>query len=620
MKKTKTRGRRRNATARDTARIPTPPQSAAPPARDRDRDSDRDRRLAWVLVVPIVALVAAAFWPVLANGFVDWDDEPNFFRNLDYRGIGWPQLRWAWTTFLLGVYQPVAWMILEFEYVLWGLDPRGYHLASLVFHAGVAVALYVLILDLLARSRSSSSSSSGVLATPDDPRARVLGAALATTFFAVHPLRVEAVAWASCQPYLPCALFAILAVLAYLRAAGNAPALRRWTWLLLSFLFYAAALLSKAAAVPLAAVLVILDVYPLRRIGGGPEGWFGPRARRAWLEKIPFVLLALVFAGLAIRAKAGEQSLIPLEHDGLAARLAQACYGAWFYPVKTLIPIDIAAFYPVPARIDPLAPRFLLAIAATLGVTIGLFLLRRRYPGLLAAWLSYLVVLAPSSGLVRIGDQIAADRYGYVSMLGLAVLLGAGLARLHERAGRTLAGRVVFASIGGAAVLVLATLTRAQCGVWRDSETLWSHALAHGGRSAKAYYGLASARFRQVRYAEAVRHYAEATRLNPSYAEAFNDLAMILGGCPEASCRDGKAAVAAATRACELTSWNQPVCLDTLAVACAEAGDFDAAVKWQQKAIDLLTDEARKQDFRIRLDLYQSRRPFRMPTTTTKAP
>ncbi len=598
MKKARSRGRRRHATAHAAAatqRLTTPPD-AAPPA--------RDRRLAWALAVPIVVLVAAAFWPALANRFVDWDDEPNFFLNLDYRGIGWPQLQWAWTTTLLGVYQPVAWMILEVEYMLWGLDPRGYHLASMVFHAGVAVALYALMLDLLARSGSRDP------ATPGDPRARVVGAALATALFAVHPLRVEAVAWASSQPYLPCALFAVLAVLAYLRAAGEATAARRWTWLLLSLILYAAALLSKAAAVPLAAVLVILDVYPLRRLGNGAGGWLGPRARRVWLEKAPFLLLSLIFAWLAIQAKSGGRSLVPLEHDGIAARLAQACYGVWFYPVKSFVPIDIAAFYPLPARIDPMAPRFLLATAATLGATIGLFLLRRRYPGLLAAWLSYLIILAPSSGLVRIGNQIAADRYGYVSMLGLAVLLGAGLARLYERTARGRVGRVAFASAGGGAVLALAMLSRAQCGAWRDSETLWSHALAHGGPSATAHYGLASARFRQLRYAEAVRHYVEAARLNPSYADAFNDLAMILGGCPEASCRDGKAAVAAATRACELTSWNQPVYLDTLAVACAEAGDFEAAVKWQQEAIDLLADDRQKDDYRTRLRLYRDRRPY----------
>ncbi len=721
MKKTKSQGRQRDTAAASapTARtggaaVPVPaPASAPAPAIARDRD-----RRAWLLVVPIVALVAAAFWPILANGFVDWDDETNFTQNYHFRGIGWPQLRWAWTTLLLGVYQPVAWMILDFEYALWGIDPRGYHLASLVLHAGVGVALYALTLDLLARVRGQEASASGWI----EP----IAAATAVALFVVHPLRVEAVAWVSCQPYLPCALFTILAVLTYLRAhdadlAGDPR--RRIAWLAASLVLYATALLSKAAAVPLAAVLVILDVYPLRRLGHGPGGWLGPRARRVWLEKIPFLVLCLAFVGTAIAAKARVGTLAPLEHDGLRSRVAQACYGVWFYLVKTFIPINIAAFYPLPARIDPMAPRFLLAIAATIGVTIGLFLLRQRYPAPLAAWLSYLVILAPSSGLVRIGNQIAADRYAYLSMMGLAVLLAAGLARLLDLASRRgIPAAPGFAAtalgLGLALALALVPITRTQCCTWRDSEALWSHALAHGGRSAEVcrslgeayfrqgrldraselfdeavrlrpglsvawrgrgavasrrgrfdeaiahfdeairleptdpiphylegvvrfnqgrldeslaqfneairldpempepHHGVASVRARQGRYDEALAQFGEATRLRPDYGEAYNDLAMIRAACPDPRFRDGKAAVAAANAACDIAGRDQPDYLDTLAAAYAEAGEFNAAVEWQQQAIGLLTDEARKQDFRTRLALYQARRPFR--TTTTR--
>ncbi len=719
MKKTKNQGRQRDiaAASAPTARtggaaVPAPaPASAPAPAIARDRD-----RRAWLLVVPIVALVAAAFWPILANGFVDWDDETNFTQNYHFRGIGWPQLRWAWTTLLLGVYQPVAWMILEMEYALWGIDPRGYHLASLVLHAGVGVALYALTLDLLARGRGQESSASGWT----EP----IAAATAVAVFAVHPLRVEAVAWVSCQPYLPCALLAVLAVLAYLRAhdadaAGDSR--RRIAWLAASLALYAAALLSKAAAVPLAAVLVILDVYPLRRLGEGPGGWIGPRARRAWLEKVPFFLLALAFVAMAIVAKAHVGTLIPLEHDGPGSRVAQASYGTWFYLARTFVPIDIAAFYPLPARIDPTAPRFLLAIAATIGVTIGLFLLRRRYPGPLAAWLSYLVILAPSSGLVRISNVIAADRYSYLPMIGLVVLLAAGLARLSDEASRRgIPAAPGFAATALGLAVALVPITRAQCCIWQDSEALWSHALAHGGRSAEVcrslgeayfrhgrldraselfdeavrlrpgfsvawrgrgavafrqgrfdeaiahldeairldptdpvphylegvvrfnlgrpdealaefneairldpempepHHGAASVRSGQGRYEEALAQFGEAIRLRPDYAEAYNDLAMIRAACPDPRFRDGKAAVAAANAACDIAGRDQPDYLDTLAAAYAEAGDFDAAVEWQQKAIGLLADEARRQDFRTRLALYQARRPFRTPPTTTR--
>jgi cytochrome c-type biogenesis protein CcmH/NrfG len=628
----------------------------------------RDGRT-WLLAVPLILIAIAAFLPALGNGFVDWDDEANFLRNRHYRGLGWPQLRWACTTFLLGVYQPIAWLLLEAQYALFGLDPRGYHLTSLLLHAADAVALYALTLALLVRCRLDAFAHR--------PWPRAIGAALATALFAVHPLRVEPVAWVSCQPYLPCALFAMLAVLTYLRAVGEGGPPRPG-WLAASFALFVASLLSKAAAVPLPAVLLILDVYPLRRLGGGPGRWLGPGARRVWLEKVPFFATGLVFMALAVVAKAEAQTLIPLERDGVLARIAQACYGIWFYVIKTVIPTGITAFYPLPARIDWWSPPFLLSLLATAAVTAGLVLRRRQRPGLLAAWLSYLVILAPSSGLVRIGSQVAADRYSDLAMLGLVAPAAAGLG-LPWASPRGRRGRAVALTVAAAAaILGLAALTWAQCGIWRTSESLWSHALEHGGGSstthhglasalyrqgryqeamaqydaavrlksdfpwalfglgschfrqgryeealayyeksarlrpdfAPAHYGLASVFFRRGRFGEALAHFEEAIRLDPDHAEAYNDRAMILATCPEPRYRDGPAAVASATRACELTGWKDPMYLDTLAAASAEAGDFAAAAAWQEKAIGLLDDERRKENYRTRLALYRAKRPF----------
>ena len=258
-----------------------------------------DRRT-WLVAIPLALIVIAAFIPALDNGFVNWDDDQNFLDNPFYRGLGVAQVKWAWSTFWLGVYQPLAWLLFEAQYVFWKLDPRGYHLTSLLLHTANAVVLYVLTVTLLVRCRPDSCLRG--------PWTCSLGAGLATALFAVHPLRVEAVAWASCQPYLPCALFSMLAVLAYLRAfaMGSSP---RWGWLVGSFVLFVAALLSKAVAVSLPAVLLILDVYPLRRFGDGPGRWFGPAARRAWWEKVPFVIVSLVFMGLAIAARAASTGL-----------------------------------------------------------------------------------------------------------------------------------------------------------------------------------------------------------------------------------------------------------------------------------------------------------------------
>ena len=217
-----------------------------------------DRR-AWLVAIPLALLVIYAFIPALDNGFVDWDDRQNFLENPYFRGLGAAQVKWAWTTFWVGVYQPLAWLLFEAQYVFCQLNPRGYHLTSLLLQVANAVVLYVLTVALLVRCRTDSCLES--------PWTCSLSAGLATALFAVHPLRVEAVAWASCQPYLPCILFSMLAVLAYLRAfpMDSSP---RWGWLVGSFLLFVAALLFKAVAVSLPAVLLDPGRLPTPAISG----------------------------------------------------------------------------------------------------------------------------------------------------------------------------------------------------------------------------------------------------------------------------------------------------------------------------------------------------------------
>jgi hypothetical protein len=459
-----------------------------------------------------------AFLPVLGHGFLLWDDEENFLANPHFQGVGWPQLRWAWTTFRLGVYQPLAWMLFSAQSACWGLDPRGYHAVSLVLHALNAMVLYALTLALLERSLPDRS--------PEARAAVEWAAALAATLFAVHPLRTEVVAWTSSQAYLPCALFVMLSLLAYLGAhAAHQPV--RLGWLAASFGLCAVALLFKASAVSLPVLLAILDVYPLRRFG--PGRWHGPEALRAVLEKLPFAALSLVFLVLAVQARATVRTPVSLNDFGLIPRIAAACYAVAFYPAKTLLPVGITAFYPLPNRLDWTEPRFVLSIVLVVGLSALAFGLRRRWPGFLAVWLSYLAILAPTLGLTHAGTQIAADRYSYLASLGWLVLAAFGLVAVIEwsRQGRVAA----LSTAAGAAsvVVVLTTLSWQQCRIWSSSEALWAHALAHGAsRSAEAhnYYGISLVR--AERSEEGVKHLIEAARLLPNYLDAYLNLGFAL--------------------------------------------------------------------------------------------
>lgn len=464
-------------------------------------------------------MASVAFLPILGNDFVDRDDPENFLENDDFRGLGRDQVRWAFTTFHHGVYQPLSWLIFEAQYAAWGLDPRGYHLISLLLHTANAAVLYVLTVTLLR------------LCQPELDRRRPwalhLSTGLAVTAFAVHPLRTEVVAWASCQPYLTCALFSMLSVLAYLRSHADRSV--HVGWWIGSFLLLAAAMLAKAVAVSLPMVLLILDYYPLRRLGDETGRRGGPSAWGVWLEKLAFLGLSLPFMGVAIRAKEVGDVILLAGPDGLASRIAQACYGAGFYPVKTVIPIGITAYYPRPERIDWMQDSFLAFGVAVAGVSATCFLLRRRWPGVFAAWASYLAILSPNSGLVRAGREIAADRYSYIAMMGLVVLLAAGL-RLLVATGRGTRRVTSWLTLTGLCVILGLTLqSRRQCRIWHDTVALWSHVWAHDRSGAPDVpTDMGRVLINHGKSAEAIPHLARAIRMDPGFAPAYLNLGRAL--------------------------------------------------------------------------------------------
>jgi tetratricopeptide (TPR) repeat protein len=529
------------------------------------------RRLRVILGLAAGIAAVIAFLPVLSNGWVVFDDDENFLDNVDFRGLGWPQVSWAWTTFKLGVYQPLAWMLLELEYSLFGLNPRGYHLTSLMLHSVVTVAFYFLITRVLFRLLSPT--------TPGQ-RAAILGASsLAAAIFAVHPLRVEVVAWASCQPYLPCALFSLLAVIAYLRAFDREEGTRAG-WLVAAWLLFLAAQLSKAVAVMLPVVLVVIDIAVLQRVG--PDNWAGPSARRVWREKIPFFALSVIFLVLAILAKRSNDALISIQYYGLAARIAQSCYGIVFYLAKTVWPVGLAAYYPLPQpRSRLMAPPFILGIPAVLLTTsVAAFLWRRR-PALLATWAAYLIILAPNMGLMRIGNQIAADRYSYVASMPLFVLIAAGLYRLTRWARRGRRRPIVIACLGTAIVLLIGGLSWRLCAAWRDTGALWANNYRQGYVNSTVLFNLGMVEETRGNLERAKEYYLAALRSDPQCCDAHNLLGAVLD-------REGRREEAMAHYIDALRIEPEyPAAQNNLGSALARQGQLDQAIARFAEAVRL---------------------------------
>lgn len=470
----------------------------------------QQRILAWAAPAAIVLAVSAAFSPILSNGFVDWDDGTNFANNPNYRGLGWAQLKWMATAFHLGVYQPLAWAAAAVQFSIGELDPSVYHAGSLVFHAATALLVYAVALLLFTPAAGRPW------------RARIC-AAVAALAFAVHPLRVEAVAWASAQGYPLAATFYFGSIVAYLRAHQwpnriHTPNLEtgRHGWLGLSVALGICAFLAKPIAVTLPVVLLILDWYPLGRLHA-----VGVR-RRAWAEKLVYAVPAAAIAAAAPWARA-HAGLLAGDHYGLPVRIGQSAYGIIFYLWKTFLPTGLTFYYPLPLDTSVWQPRFVFGAVAVAALAALAWFLRRRQPIVTATLSAYVAMLSPVLGVIPQGGQLAADRYSYFAAVPVSLLLGIGLLAAWTRWGNGPRRMGISLGILGVAILSLSVLTYRQARVWRDPGTLWGHAVAAAPHAYQSHNNLGLYYLGRGEYDSALREFDHTLRLNPSSAKGhFN--------------------------------------------------------------------------------------------------
>lgn len=441
-------------------------------------------RAGWTSAALVAVVAMLPFLRALQGAFVNWDDVPSFLENPHYRGLGWAQIKWAFTTFHMGHYMPLSWLTLGLDYVLWGMNPVGYHLTSLLLHGATTLAFYFLSFRLLRLAQPAAAA-----------RDLRLGAAVAALFWAVHPLRVESVAWATELRNVLSGLFFVLAVIAYLKGVEGGDG-RRGGWYWGSIGLFAASLLSKSITVTLPAALLVLDVYPLRRLG--PGRWLD---RRIWLEKLPFFALAAAAVVLAFAAISHIGNRPSWQDMGLLPRLVFMAYGLSSYAFNTLAPFALSPLYPL----DVLITWFHLG-GALAGAVVAAAAWR-RWPGLTTVSVAYFVTLLPVSGLFQNGPQAAADRYTYLPCLGWAVLVGA-LAAWRWK------GTYVVRAVLAAWLVALMALTWQQTTVWHDTLTLWSRVISLYPNSRAAHFNLGGAYEEDGRYAEALAEYLEVLRLS----------------------------------------------------------------------------------------------------------
>ena len=473
----------------------------------------------------LILLTTAAYGPIWRNDFINYDDNVYVTGNDHVKaGLSPKGIAWAFTSTEALNWHPLTWISLQLDYQLYGLRAWGFHLTNLLLHTANSLLLF------------------GVL---QQMTGAVWRSALVAALFALHPLHVESVAWIAERKDVLSTLFWMLTLAAYLRYVRRPSVLRY----LLVMLTLALGLMAKAMLVTLPCVLLLLDYWPLGRFQRNndetpmtnDEGSPKPQDRgpssfglwhyfviRRWSfviwEKVPLFVLAAACSAMVIFAQQRGGALESLEQLSLSSRVSNALVSSVQYIVKMFWPSGLAPFYPHPRES---LSWWQAAGAGLLLISISALALRLagRRAYLIVGWLWYLGTLAPVIGIVQVGEQAMADRYTYVPLIGLFILLVWAIADL---AAPWPALKVMLLPTTAGALLICLVLTWLQVRIWHDSRSLWEHTLRVTAGNYVAENNLGFTFLQEGNMPEAERHFRQAVRIKPDYARAYSSLGLAL--------------------------------------------------------------------------------------------
>jgi Tfp pilus assembly protein PilF len=452
------------------------------------------------IVCLLLAVVTLALYnPVNRHPFVNYDDDRYVTENPHIRqGLTADTFAWAWTSTEQANWHPLTWISHALDCSLFRLNPAGHHFTSLLLHVVNVVLLFLIL--MWATNRMGPS---------------LFVAAL----FALHPINVESVAWVAERKNVLCTLFFFLTLWAYGWYARKPD----WKRYLVVAVLFAAGLASKPMVITLPFVLLLLDYWPLKRVmTAGSEDTGTYSWPRLVLEKIPLFALSAASAVITVEAQQAGGAIRTTAEFSFGVRLANAIYAYAMYLWKMVWPAKLAPLYPHPG--DSLAAwRVMLAAVVLIAITaIALRFRARRY--LIVGWLWFLGMLVPVIGLVQVGDAAMADRYAYLPLIGIFVMIAFGIADWAEQK------RVgLWLIVPAAVVLVLlAVATHRQINFWQSNYTLWSHALAVTENNFIAEDNLGGALILEDKEEEAHPHFEAAARINPKDAMSRSNLGTYL--------------------------------------------------------------------------------------------
>ena len=443
-----------------------------------------------ILCLLLVTGTLAVYNAVNQNGFVNYDDDIYVTANRHVQaGLRVSTIQWAFTSFDAANWHPLTWLSHALDVQVFKLNPAGHHYINVLLHCANVVLLFMLLVDATKRTWPPL---------------------VAAAIFAVHPLNVESVAWVAERKNVLSMLFLLLAVWAYQRYAAK-PNAAKYSAV---FVVFACGLMAKPQVITLPFLLLLWDYWPLRRINFSASQQDGKETslslRRLFLEKVPLFALSAASAFITMAAQRSGGAVRTITEYPPSVRIENAI-GAYFdYAGRMLWPLRLSPMYPHPGN-SLLA--WQIAVAALFVIAVTVIVLRQQEKRYLAVgWFWYLGSLVPMLGLVQVGQQATDDRYMYLPMIGLLLMLCWGLADwAHDKKPRILA----LGAFAALAIAALGALSYRQTGYWHDSETLWSHATAVTKDNYVAHVNLGETFLNQDRTEEAATHFRTAVKIRP---------------------------------------------------------------------------------------------------------
>ncbi len=464
----------------------------------------------------LVLVTAAVYFPVVTFDFVNFDDPVYVTGNLRVlHGLTMDGVSWAFTKVYFANWLPLTWLSHMLDVQIYGLKPWGHHLTNVLFHLANTILLFAVLRRMTSLRPEASPRQAGA----------VWKSAIVAALFALHPLHVESVAWVAERKDVLSAFFFLLTIWAYARYVGFQVRGSRFKVqsYLLTLLFFVLGLMSKPMLVTLPFVLLLLDYWPLNRFELSTVNVQRPTIFRSLVEKIPFFALTLAASALAYFAQKSDNTVGSLEKFPISGRISNALVSYVRYLGKMIWPDDLAVFYPHPGT-WPLPQTIVAGLLLLLVTGVALWKARSQR-WLVVGWFWYLGMLVPVIGLVQIGDHAMADRYSYLPLIGIFIMIVWGAAEVVARFQR---GRSVFAAFAIAVLAGCGVAAAFQLRFWKNSETLFTRSARVTTGNYIAFLNLGIVCAEKGKLDEASNNLSEALRLKPDYALTHMNLANLL--------------------------------------------------------------------------------------------